>query len=323
MEVEGALGEIWSMVAGWCLRYGRGLLRAAAPGLVLLLAWWVLGQFQYTEWVLEEGLGLGERVSWHRYGLAGSFLLHIVVCVAACVAVATFVLEEAWHGRDGRDMVVAGVVLVATFVALCVCDGSLHRAGGGADGLEFAAIGDTRARLVFWRGAASAAFNTTVSVLGAAVVLMAAGRPCSDKVGASEQRDCRWKLAREARRKVGRWDGLLLHGSAVAVSGLLFANSWVNWPLVAAIGVDGEAIRNYEQIAMGSLGYRALVFVLLLAAIFVPTRTSLARELRARYCALDGQTDVAGEGDVTWRAWLLIAAPGILQVVVESLRASM
>lgn len=321
MEVEGALGESWSMVAGWYLRYyWRGLLRAAAPVLVLVLAWWVLDQFQYTEWVLEEELGLAERVSWHRYGLAGSFLLHIVVCVAACVAVVAFVLEEPWHGRD---IAVAGVVLVGTLVALCVCEGSLHRAGGGVDGLEFALVGDTRARLVFCRGAASAAFNTTVSVLAVAVVLMAAGSRSSDEAGVSAQKDCRWKLAREAMRNVGRWDGLLWHGSAVAVSGLLFANSWVNWPLVAAIGVDGEAMRKYEQIAMGSLGYSALVFVLLLAAIFVPTRASLVRELRARYSALDGQTDVARERDVTCRAWLLVAAPGILQLVVESLRASM
>lgn len=288
MEEGVALRKSQSMVAGWYLRYWRGLLRATAPAVVLVLAWWVLDQFQYKEWVLEDELGLRETVSWYRYGLAGSFLLHIVVCVAACGAVAAFVLEEP---RQRRDIAVAGGVLVATFVALYVCDGSLHRAGGGAEGLEFALVGDTRAGLVFCRWAASAAFNTTVAVLGAAVVLMAAGRRCGDEAGASEQADSRWNLAREARKKVGRWDGLLWHGSAFGLSGLLFANSWVNWPLVAAIGVDGEAVRKYEQIAIGSLGYSALVLVLLLAAIFMPTRASLAREL-TRYSALDGQMDV-------------------------------
>ena len=315
------MGKSWSKGPSWCGRYWRGLLRAAAPPLVLVLAWCVLDQFQYTGSVLEDELGLGqERVSWLRYAVAGSFLLHIVVCVAACVAAGTFVLEEPWHRRD---ITVAGGVLVATFVTQFVGDGSLHRAAGGADGLEFALIGDTEARLVFGRAAASAALNTTVSVLGAAVVLMSAGRWCDDEVGASEQADCRWKLAREARRRVGRWDGLLWHGSAVAVSGLLFANAWVNWPLMAAIGVASEAVRKYEQIAVGSLGYSALVLILLLAAIFVPTRASLARELRARYCALGRQTDVGRERDVTWRAWVLIAAPGILQLAVESVRASM
>ena len=340
-----ALGESRSIaaVAGWDRCDWRGLLRAAVPALpalVLVFAWWVLDQFQYTDWVLEDELGVRERVSWYRYGVAGSFLLHIVVCVAAWIAVAAFVLEEPWHGRG---IAVAGFVLVATLVTLCVCDGSLHREGVGADGLEFALTGDTRARLVFCRRAASAAFNTTVSFLGAAVVSVAAGKRCEDKAGASEeavsrwkrmgwsfwysriQHDearIRWKLAREARIRVDRWDGFLWHGSAFAVSGLLFANWWVNWPLVA-IAVDGEVVRKYEQIAVGSLGYSALVLVLLLAAIFVPTRALLVRELRARLSAFDGKLEVDRGGDATWHVWVLIAAPGILQVAVEISRAGL
>ena len=286
---------------------------------MLVFAWWVLDQFQYTDWVLEDELGVRERVSWYRYGVAGSFLLHIVVCVAAWIAVAAFVLEEPWHGRG---IAVAGFVLVATLVTLCVCDGSLHREGVGADGLEFALTGDTRARLVFCRRAASAAFNTTVSFLGAAVVSVAAGKRCEDKAGASEEAVSRWKLAREARIRVDRWDGFLWHGSAFAVSGLLFANWWVNWPLVA-IAVDGEVVRKYEQIAVGSLGYSALVLVLLLAAIFVPTRALLVRELRARLSAFDGKLEVDRGGDATWHVWVLIAAPGILQVAVEISRAGL
>ena len=316
-----ALGESRSIaaVAGWDRCDWRGLLRAAVPALVLVFAWWVLDQFQYTDWVLEDELGVRERVSWYRYGVAGSFLLHIVVCVAAWIAVAAFVLEEPWHGRG---IAVAGFVLVATLVTLCVCDGSLHREGVGADGLEFALTGDTRARLVFCRRAASAAFNTTVSFLGAAVVSVAAGKRCEDKAGASEEAVSRWKLAREARIRVDRWDGFLWHGSAFAVSGLLFANWWVNWPLVA-IAVDGEVVRKYEQIAVGSLGYSALVLVLLLAAIFVPTRALLVRELRARLSAFDGKLEVDRGGDATWHVWVLIAAPGILQVAVEISRAGL
>lgn len=338
---EGAqrLPEWWRKVKTW----GLGLL----PGLVLVFAFWALGQVQWSGEAVEERLNLREEVVWRRYQIAGGFLLYVVVCLTAWLAVLEFSLE-AWRGSgtgvrgvsdkelgsatsDGDAAAVGGrsagldealprpsvvsalVVAVVTGVVLYVGDVAFHRERLGIGTMELGFGEDMRTALAWYWGTGSVIFGVTVAMLAGASVLIGPG--CwFDGVGKEEDRPIGpRRRAKAIEERIDRWDRFLVHGVGFAVAGLMFMDSWMKWILMRLSG-DAAAVGMYGQAMIGLLGYHTAVLVVLLSMLFVPTRVWLRSELRALDSGRCGVNDWNKGSDLPTGIVVLIVTPGIVPV---------
>ena len=162
--------------------------------------------------------------------------------------------------------------------------------------------------------AANVLFSGAVGVLAGVGVLMAPGDPCKGKMGIPGKADNHWDQIREVKGQLDGWDRFVPHGVAVAVTAMLFAESWMKW-CVVAVSANEDVARVYEQAVMGLLGYKAIVLVVMLAVIFVPTRVWLRGELRTLSAGRYGRRGVSLGRDVPWRVRILIVVPLIQQLV--------
>ena len=318
------------------------------PGLVLVVACWTLGQVQWSGGALEDGVAFREEVVWRRYQVAGAFLLYVVVCLTAWLAVLD-VAADAWigsrHGASGLSgndprvrasdahprtggertqcmdrpfrrpsMGTALAMALVTGVILCLGDVVFHRERLGMGASELALGGeDMSTALAWYRAAASVIFGLTVAMLVGVGVLVGPGSLCDGVVKEGDSRVGYWKLARETQERIDRWDGFLLHGVGFAVAGLMFMDSWMKWVLVRLSG-DEATVGMYEQAVMGLLGYHAAVLVVLLGIVFVPTRVGLRSVLRGLESSRNGINDSNKGRDVPTRVVALIMTPAIVQV---------
>lgn len=297
----------------WHVRNLKVSAFCLAPAFFLVLAWCVLDQFHYTGGPVAESLTRGGEVVWPRYYVATTFLLHVVTCVGVCFAAVDSVVERL-RNKKAAALPLGGAA--ATLVVLCLGEVTFSRERLEGALLATAAVGDIGAGLALFRTIGNGLLGLTVGVLAGVILVIAPGGRSDEDSGYGS--DC-WERWKEAHSRIGHWDRLLLHAVAFSVTGVLFMDSRIRWPM-RMLSVDSEGAWAYEEIAKGLAGYSAVVLTLLLAVIFLPTRVWLRREVRALGARRHWARDLDADRDLPWRVRILVMAPVGAQAAVEIVR---
>lgn len=324
--------------------WSRRRLVVLLPLIVLLLGHFVLFLFDATDQlqVHQRSLRIPGPSDAHRYQVAAAFLLHVSLCYLA-VRFSWRLME---HCFCARRVALVFIVVLVFFVVVFVGPEALY-ARIGAQDVVSATLGsvDWRPAItlprfiytlwcvfglpedIFANATLLGFMNALIQFVNAIVVLAVVllGFALSGLVNRTYYESVA-EGARLMTRRARDFQRLALLTSGVTVSGVLFMHSWMAWPF--AFFMEPSHYADYARVAESVRNYMAVLFVVILAAGFLPTWHWLQannQEVFRRYDLQGEELWVTENRDVLSRSAYLfvIGGPVFVQIIVKVMASFM